>query len=51
MDLVSIIILCGFVALFAYEFGKNKPKRDRAKRQEEEYNAAIRENRKPRIVP
>lgn len=45
---IELIVIIVFVALFAYQFGVNKPKRDREKRQVEEYNNAHREGREPR---
>jgi hypothetical protein len=47
---IELIITLAFVALFAYEFGKGKQKRDRDKRQIAEYDLAQREGRKPRIL-
>ncbi len=36
--MLETFLLIGFVALMAYEFGKNKPKRDAAKEQIAKYN-------------
>ena len=51
MDWIEIILVFGFVALGAYDYGVNKPKRDRYKRQAAEYEAALREGRPSRYVP
>ena len=51
MSGIELFLTLVFVALIAYEFGVDKPKRDRAKRQIAEYESARREGREPRRVP
>jgi len=36
--MIETILVIGFIALIAYEFGKNKPKRDADKEQIAKYN-------------
>lgn len=35
--MIETFLFIGFIALMAYEFGKNKPKRDAAKEREAKY--------------